>query len=44
MTSLLYKVVAGKDLAGKLLAIYFPVMTFVASAFEHSIANMYIIT
>jgi formate/nitrite transporter len=36
--------VGGKDLAGKLLAIYFPVMTFVASAFEHSIANMYIIT
>ena len=34
---------AGKDVAGKLLAIYFPIMTFVASAFEHSIANMYII-
>ena len=35
---------AGKDVTGKLLAIYFPIMTFVASAFEHSIANMYIIT
>jgi len=35
---------AGKDVAGKLLAIYFPIMAFVASAFEHSIANMYIIT
>lgn len=35
---------AGRDLASKLLAIYFPIMTFVASAFEHSIANMYIIT
>lgn len=34
---------AGKDVAGKLLAIYFPIMAFVASAFEHSIANMYII-
>ena len=35
---------AGKDVASKLLAIYFPIMTFVASAFEHSIANMYILT
>ncbi len=35
---------AGKDVAGKVLAIYFPIMAFVASAFEHSIANMYIIT
>jgi formate/nitrite transporter FocA (FNT family) len=35
---------AGKDVTGKLLAIYFPIMTFVASAFEHSIANMYILT
>ncbi len=35
---------AGRDVAGKLLAIYFPIMTFVASAFEHSVANMYIIT
>ena len=34
---------AGRDAAGKLLAIYFPIMTFVASAFGHSIANMYII-
>jgi formate/nitrite transporter len=35
---------AGQDVVSKLLAIYFPIMTFVASAFEHSIANMYIIT
>jgi len=35
---------AGKDVTSKLLAIYFPIMTFVASAFEHSIANMYILT
>lgn len=35
---------AGKDVTGKLIAIYFPIMTFVASAFEHSIANMYILT
>lgn len=27
--------------AGKILAVYFPVMTFVACGFEHSIANMY---
>jgi formate/nitrite transporter FocA (FNT family) len=26
---------------GKIFAIFFPIMTFVASGFEHSIANMY---
>ena len=35
--------VAAKDIAGKILAIYFPIMAFVASGFEHSIANMYFI-
>ena len=34
---------AAKDIAGKVLAIFFPIMTFVASGFEHSIANMYFI-
>lgn len=34
---------AAKDTTGKILGIYFPVMAFVASAFEHSIANMYFI-
>jgi formate/nitrite transporter len=35
--------VASKDVTGKILAMYFPVMAFVASGFEHSIANMYFI-
>lgn len=32
---------AAKDVAGKILGIFFPIMAFVASGFEHSIANMY---
>jgi len=32
---------AARSVAGKILAIYFPIMAFVASGFEHSIANMY---
>jgi len=35
--------VAGQDIASKILAVYFPIMAFVASGFEHSIANMYFI-
>ncbi len=34
---------AARDIPGKLLACYFPIMTFVASGFEHNIANMYFI-
>lgn len=34
---------AARDIPGKLLACYVPIMTFVASGFEHSIANMYYI-
>ncbi len=34
---------AAKGTAGKLFAIWFPVMTFVAMGFEHSIANMFFI-
>lgn len=34
---------AATDLAGKLLAIFFPIWLFVTSGFEHSIANMYYI-
>lgn len=34
---------AAKDIAGKLLAIFFPIWLFIASGFEHSIANMYYI-
>ncbi len=32
---------ASKDVIGKLFAIYFPIMAFVASGFEHSVANMF---
>jgi formate/nitrite transporter len=32
-----------KDIVGKIFAIYFPIMAFVTSAFEHSIANMYLV-
>jgi formate/nitrite transporter len=32
-----------KSFPGKILAIFFPIMLFVASGFEHSVANMYYI-
>ncbi len=32
---------AAKDLTGKILGIFFPIMLFITSAFEHSVANMY---
>jgi formate/nitrite transporter len=35
--------VASKDIIGKIFGIYFPVMLFVASGFEHCVANMYFI-
>lgn len=34
---------AARDIAGKMLACYAPIMAFVASGFEHSVANMYFI-
>lgn len=34
---------AAKDVSGKILAIIFPIIAFVASGFEHSVANMYFI-
>lgn len=34
---------AARDVTGKMLACYVPIMAFVASGFEHSIANMYFI-
>jgi formate/nitrite transporter len=34
---------ATRDIAGKLLAVFFPIWLFIASGFEHSIANMYYI-
>ncbi len=32
-----------RDIAGKVLAIFFPIWLFIASGFEHSVANMYYI-
>lgn len=32
-----------RDIAGKIFAIFFPIMAFVAMGFEHSIANMYFV-
>jgi formate/nitrite transporter len=34
---------AAHDVVGKIFGIFFPIMAFVASGFEHSIANMYFI-
>ncbi len=34
---------AAKDIAGKLLAIFFPIWLFITSGFEHSVANMFYI-
>jgi formate/nitrite transporter len=33
--------IASKTIEGKILGIYFPIMTFVVSGYEHSVANMY---
>ncbi len=35
--------IASRDITGKIFAIFFPIMAFVASGFEHSVANMYFI-
>lgn len=32
---------AAKDIAGKVLAIFFPILAFVVSGYEHCVANMY---
>lgn len=34
---------SAKDIVGKIFGIFFPIMAFVTSGFEHSIANMYYI-
>ena len=34
---------AARDITGKILSCYMPIMAFVASGFEHSVANMYFI-
>ena len=33
--------IASKTITGKIFGIYFPIMAFVASGYEHSVANMY---
>jgi formate transporter len=35
---------AAKDVVGKIMAIWFPIMAFVVAGFEHSVANMYYFT
>lgn len=35
--------IASRDITGKILGIYFPIMAFVTLGFEHSIANMFFI-
>ncbi len=39
----IFMAVAAQDISGKILACYVPIMAFVASGFEHSVANMYFI-
>jgi formate/nitrite transporter FocA (FNT family) len=34
---------ASQDVVGKIFGIFFPIMAFVASGFEHCVANMYFI-
>ncbi|MFH0910558.1 MAG: formate/nitrite transporter family protein [Planctomycetota bacterium] len=34
---------AAQDIGGKIWGVFFPIMAFVASGFEHSVANMYFI-
>ncbi len=35
--------IGAKNYVSKIFSIYFPIMEFVASGFEHSVANMYFI-
>lgn len=35
---------AAKDISGKVLVIFFPIWLFIASGYEHSVANMYYIS
>jgi formate/nitrite transporter len=35
--------ISSRDVTGKILGIFFPIMAFVALGFEHSVANMYFI-
>lgn len=39
----IWMAMASRDVVGKIFAIFFPITAFVASGFEHSVANMYFI-
>ena len=39
----IFMATSARDITGKILACYMPIMAFVASGFEHSVANMYFI-
>ena len=39
-----WQATGSKDMAGKILGIFFPILLFVTAGFEHSIANMYYIS
>ncbi len=39
----MWMAIASQEITGKILAIFFPIMAFVASGFEHCVANMYFI-
>ncbi len=39
----IWMAIASRDVVGKIFAILFPITAFVASGFEHSVANMYFI-
>lgn len=39
----IYIAISSKDIVGKIFGIFFPIMTFVACWFEHSIANMFFV-
>lgn len=43
VTLAVWLALSAKDIVGKLVAIFFPITAFVASGFEHSVANMYFI-
>jgi formate/nitrite transporter FocA (FNT family) len=39
----IWMALAAEDIAGKVLAIFFPIMAFVALGFDHVVANMFFI-
>lgn len=41
VTLAIWLAIAAKDMAGKILGVFFPIWLFITSGFEHSIANMY---